>query len=245
MDINTKRLLTKITKVIEEGGDIKEFVNGLLEGKEEVSHITILVDRSGSMSSIARDMEGSLKTFLSDQRELPGECLVTLHTFDDQFETQFTNVPVGEVKDIKIMPRGMTALTDALGKSLAMAKEQERDKNIFIVITDGGENSSRECKMSDVKDTIQELDKSDDWVFVFLGANQDSFSEASNYGIAHGAVMNYIATKGGLESMGMSLNSAVTGYRSATRTKSALFDSTDEYKGADYIPGIKNRDGQP
>ncbi len=160
---------------------------------KEYTDITILLDRSGSMSSIRKQMESGLKELFLKHREVPS-TRVTLVQFDTEnpYEEVFSRKPVSEIEDIKISPRGGTPLIDALcntidrtGMRFSWMKESERpDQVLFIVITDGEENSSRQFKKSDVKSRIETQKGKYNWQFMFLGADENSMNEAISFGIS-------------------------------------------------------------
>ena len=113
--------------------------------REDYTDITIIVDRSGSMQRVKTDMEGGLKSFIDDQKKLPGKCLLTLNQFDEQFENIYTAQDIGECPEYDLVPRGSTALLDAIGRSVNTTGERLRDikeeerpsKVICIIITEG------------------------------------------------------------------------------------------------------------
>ena len=117
---------------------------------DNYTDITVILDRSGSMSTIKTDMEGGLNSFFAKQRELDGLCKVSLHQFDDKYETVFENKDIADVPEVKLEPRGMTALLDAIGKTvnslgLRLSELNESDrpgKVVVLIITDGFENHS-------------------------------------------------------------------------------------------------------
>ena len=192
---------------------------------KEKTHITILLDRSGSMANIAKDMEGGINTFLKEQAKLPGTCFVSLHQFDDEFETVFEKQKLFKTKpvpEVVLKPRGSTALIDSAMKAITKAKENTLDKNIVVIITDGCENSSKECKTADVQKLIKELDATDAWSFVFLGADQDSFGEAVNLGMTRSSAMNYTKSAGGVQFMSDALSASVGSYRSGVTSKAVM-----------------------
>jgi len=192
---------------------------------KEKTHITILLDRSGSMCGIAKDMEGGINAFLQEQAKLPGTCFVSLHQFDDEFETVFEKQKLFKTKpvpEVVLKPRGSTALIDSAMKAITKAKENTLDKNIVVIITDGCENSSKECKTADVQKLIRELDATDAWSFVFLGADQDSFGEAVNLGMTRSSAMNYTKSAGGVQFMSDALSASVGSYRSGVTSKAVM-----------------------
>lgn len=162
------------------------------------THISVLVDRSGSMRGLEKDMIGGLKSFFKEQAQIEGICKVDYAQFDSVYEEVFTDTLVASAKPV-LEPRGMTALHDALGKNItnlkakfkAMPKEDRPDNVIVIVVTDGGENASREFSGAQVKELVKKSRKKNDWQFVFLGANQDAVTTGGNLGFARGASMTF------------------------------------------------------
>lgn len=192
---------------------------------KEKTHITILLDRSGSMANIAKDMEGGINSFLKEQAKLPGTCFASLHQFDSEFETVFEKQKLFKTKpvpEVILLPRGQTALIDSTMKAITKAKENVLDKNIVVIITDGCENASRECKTEDVQKLIKELDATDEWTFIFLGANQDSFGEAAKLGMVGASALNYEYNKAGVDFMSQELCRSVGSYRSGATSKAVM-----------------------
>lgn len=168
-----------------------------------LSDITVVVDRSGSMMTCANEAENGLNRLIDEQKEQEGECNFTLVQFDDQYEVVHDGISIQQVSRIKLEPRGMTALCDAVGKTintigsrLTNTSEEERPSLIMVVIvTDGQENASQEFKTCQVRDMIKHQEEKYGWKFVFLGANQDAFAEAQKYGINASCAANYSAHK--------------------------------------------------
>lgn len=166
-------------------------------------HLCIIMDRSGSMQSIAKDMEGGLNSFIEDQKKLPGELTVSYYRFDDYCEKVLHFEPVQSIGELRLEPRGMTALNDAIGmaiketgQTLARIREEDRPGLVTVlIITDGGENSSKEYTSETIKTMVTEQESKYNWKFNYLGANQDSFAVASNYGINVASVSNYSTSK--------------------------------------------------
>jgi hypothetical protein len=171
--------------------------------------IFVLTDRSGSMHSIRDDVIGGFNTFLKDQQEEEGECVLSYAQFDDEYEQVFMNKKIQNVKPLTsdtLVPRGTTALLDAWGRSIIALKESinktpkknRPDNVIFVVITDGLENSSDEFSRDQINKMVKEAEKELDWNFVFLAANQDAVKEGRKYGVSSGSTMTYAPTKRGL-----------------------------------------------
>jgi hypothetical protein len=171
--------------------------------RSDLTDITLVVDRSGSMSSVRDDAEGGVNSFIAEQAKEPGEALLTLVQFDTEYEFLHRGVPIHEVPDYNLQPRGMTALLDAVGRAinetgerLAAMHEQDRPGLvIFVVMTDGHENSSKEFTKAHIKEMIERQQRDYNWHFTFLGANQDAFAEAGAMGIRAAGAANYAAHK--------------------------------------------------
>lgn len=200
--------------------------------KLNYTHIAILLDRSGSMGSIAKDMEGGLKAFLDEQKNIPGELTISLTRFDHEYTPVFVRKPISEIGEINIDPRGMTALIDSacfmikdVGTDLdSLSEDQKPEKVLFIIITDGEENASTKYTNSDLKELITQQESLYNWNFVFIGANQDAFANGSRMGICASSSLNYDASTLGVKAMYRSVTDATTRYRGA----SADFSFTDE-----------------
>jgi uncharacterized protein YegL len=198
---------------------------------KDYTHLAFVVDRSGSMHGIHTDMNGAITKMLSDQQDQPGYCLVDITTFDTVVERQYTDVRPDDVKGEIIVPRGGTALLDAigltvvhLGERFARMDEDDRpDKVIIVVVTDGQENSSREYTAPQIKALVEEQTDRWNWTFVYLAANVDAFSTGSNMGFAKGSTIGYTASSVGTQSVYEATSNLVT------RTRSGLSaDFTEE-----------------
>jgi len=147
-----------------------------------------ILDRSGSMETCRDDTIGGFNAFLNEQKIIGGT--LTLVQFDHEYLASYTNKPIQEVEPLSretFVPRGSTALLDAIGKTI---KNVSSSAPTVVILTDGQENSSRDYTKAHIKDLIEQKTK-DGWTFVYLGANQDAFAEAGQIGIAPAATMNY------------------------------------------------------
>jgi hypothetical protein len=166
---------------------------------QNYAQITAVLDRSGSMTTIRADMEGGFDAFVESQRIVPGKCDLTLVQFDTVYEVVYASKPIADVPPLKLVPRGATALLDALGRAitetgeqLAAKEEDERPgKVIFVIITDGLENSSQEFNRHDINAMVTRQIDQYGWTFVYLGANQDAIAVASSIGIPKHSTMTY------------------------------------------------------
>jgi uncharacterized protein YegL len=167
--------------------------------RSDLTDITVVMDRSGSMESCRTDAEGGLNAFIDQQKSEPGEALFTLVQFDNEYEFVHSAVPIKSVPRYTLLPRGSTALLDAVGRAIVetgerLSKMAEADRPglvVFVIITDGEENASKEFKKAQIKAMIERQSSAYSWQFTFLGANQDAFAEGAAIGIAAGAIMNH------------------------------------------------------
>jgi uncharacterized protein YegL len=167
----------------------------------QYTHLALIVDRSGSMTSIEGDMEPAIHGLIAEQAKLPGELHIDVTTFDTTIETLYVDVRPDEVKGRIIVPRGGTALNDALGSTIVrlgekfanMPEEDRPGTVILAVITDGQENASREYTTEQVKALVEKQKAEFNWAFTFLGTGIDSFAVAGGYGISRGETLNFAA----------------------------------------------------
>ena len=182
--------------------------------RADLTDITLVVDRSGSMSSCQSEAQGGINAFIADQKTKPGEAIFSLLQFDTEHEYVFNAVPIKTVERYDLNPRGMTALLDAVGKAINEAgarlstipEENRPGLVVFAIVTDGQENSSHEFKKAQIKDMITKQQDQFKWQFTFLGANQDAFTEAGAMGISAAATANYSAQKSGSAYQALSNN---------------------------------------
>lgn len=164
-----------------------------------LADITLVIDRSGSMSAIREEAESGINAFLREQAAERGRANLTLVQFDTEYEFIHRGVPIGDVPPYTLEPRGMTALLDAVGRAInevgsrlaALPEEARPGLVVFAIITDGHENSSREFTKSKIREMIAHQRGVYDWQFVFLGADDAAFDEAAALGIDAAAAAQY------------------------------------------------------
>lgn len=170
------------------------------------THIVVVLDRSGSMTSCAEATVTGFDEFVNKQKREDGEATLTLVQFDDEYEVVYNDKDIQDVASISDIyaPRGMTALLDAIGKTIATtnesmlmkSKKQMPDKIMCIIITDGHENASKEYAKPQIVETIQKLEQGD-WEFVFLGASIDAVHVATSLGMKGSSAATYDTGKMG------------------------------------------------
>lgn len=186
--------------------------------------IVCILDRSGSMESIVDDAIGGFNGFLKKQKKQDEDATMTVALFDDRYELLYNNVDLNKVKKITRdvwSPRGLTALNDAIGKTIndvgseinKQKKSKRPDKILVAIVTDGWENASKEYTGSDIKKLIKKKEK-DDWQFVYLAADQDAFKVGTSFGVKGGNTFSYFNTSAGNTMMFNSLSNATSKFRS-------------------------------
>jgi uncharacterized protein YegL len=192
--------------------------------KDGLSEIICVIDSSGSMKLIKNDAIGGFNTFLEEQKKLPGEGTLTLIQFNTDYEVIHENKPLSDVSPINdkdYIPRGSTALLDAIGKAvdstgrrLANTPEENRPEKVIVaILTDGKENASTSYDLSKIKDMIRHQKEKYSWEFIFLGANQDAFAEAAKIGIDSKDTLNFAATDDGIRSAYSDMSNSISTYR--------------------------------
>jgi uncharacterized protein YegL len=197
---------------------------------KDYTAVTLVVDRSGSMDRIRESAQDSINEFITSQRKAEGRRTIRIVQFDDAYETVCGSTDAADVPEFELEPRGMTALLDAMGRSIkefgaelaAMPEDQRPGTVIYAVMTDGYENASMEYDWDSVKDAVERQQNEFGWHILYLGANQDAFSIGARLGVPRGQTMTYSATDHGTSS---ALNT-VTSYVAAAAAGEAA-DFTD------------------
>ena len=175
----------------------------------EPVQIICILDRSGSMRSLAEDTIEGYNSFLEKQKQEPGEAAVTTILFDDEYEKIVDNVDLKNIPKLtsaEYYARGYTALLDAVGRTIMeTAGKMEKDgicpakrRVLVIIMTDGKENASIEYNKLSVKAMIDKTTKDYKWNYIFMGANIDSVAEATSIGIRADHAANYTHNREGI-----------------------------------------------
>lgn len=171
---------------------------------KELTEIIVIVDRSGSMASVKQEAISGFNDFLKKQQEAKiGRCLLTYCQFNTAYEIVHNGVPVEDVPPLTektYVPSGMTALHDAVGRTLdavgerlAKTPEEKRPCDVTVVIlTDGLENSSSEYGLSQVQEKVKHQTEKYNWSFVFLGQNINAFHAGRMLGLDAALPQHYV-----------------------------------------------------
>ncbi|MDA2955158.1 MAG: VWA domain-containing protein [Actinomycetota bacterium] len=208
------------------------------------THIYILLDRSGSMSSIASDVVGGLNKYISDQQKNGPDAKVTFVQFDSQNpqEVILAGAPISEVvqlDDSTFIPRGGTPLLDATGLLIGRARVEAAAREVtglpkqqilFVSITDGDENSSSEYSLKQIKKLYKECEAAG-WTFVFISAALDAYGDAQRIGVKQGNIQAFDKSAHGTHLAFASLSAKTTDFRNNVRN--LRVDLNDEFFGSD------------
>lgn len=190
---------------------------------KNLTELVFILDRSGSMGGLESDTIGGFNSLLEKQKKVEGKCNLTTVLFDHDYELLHDRINIQAVsplteKDYHV--RGSTALLDAVGRTISKiehvqettAEEYRAGKVMFVIITDGMENASREYTTKKVKSMI-EAEKEKGWEFVFLGANMDAVETAAQYGIDADNTADYLADREGTRLNYTAMSDAVAQFR--------------------------------
>ncbi len=192
------------------------------------AHIVCILDRSGSMQPLTGDTIGGYNSFIEKQRAEAGTAKVTTVLFDDRYETLCDGEAIADVKPLtekEYYARGTTALLDAVGSTILRIDAAFKKTGIcprselviFMIMTDGLENASREFNRAAVKKLVSDAQEMYGWKFIFMGANIDSAAEAGSIGIGRQGAMDYAADSAGVGAAYESAGSAVRSFRAGGR----------------------------
>ncbi len=194
--------------------------------RKNLTEIVFILDRSGSMSGLEADTIGGYNSLIEKQKKEEGEAIVSTVLFDDTQEVLHDRVDLEKMKPItdkEYYVRGCTALLDAVGGAIhhignvhKYAREEDRpEKTLFIITTDGMENSSRRYTYDKVKKMVERQKSKYGWEFLFLGANIDAIEVAGRFGIGADRAVNYECDSIGTEVNYKVLSKAVSRVRAS------------------------------
>ena len=202
------------------------------------SHITVILDRTGSMAGIRQDVIGGFNAFLHKQQALPDTASFTLVQFDSQdpYEVLQKAVPIAQAQALTMdtyVPRASTPLYDAIGRgildlevTLAEMRDAERPAQVvFVIVTDGEENASRDFDRARVTRLISAKKKLG-WQFVFLSADVAAFADAGRMGVQADERLYFDLSKQGNDAAWASVSDKLGKFRSGRASKVA-FDEDD------------------
>ena len=170
--------------------------------RKNTTEIVFILDRSGSMGGLEADTIGGYNSLIKKQKNKEGNVIISTILFDDVQEVLHDREDLTKIKPItdrEYYVRGCTALLDAIGGAIhhignihKYAREEDRpEKTLFIITTDGMENSSQRYSYEKVKRMVERQKQKYGWEFLFLGANMDAIEVAGRFGIEANRAVNY------------------------------------------------------
>ena len=221
-----------------------------------LTELVFILDRSGSMSGLEADTIGGFNSLIAKQKKEEGTALISTVLFDDQAEVLYDRISLDRIEpmnDRQYYVRGCTALLDALGGAIhhignvhKYAREEDRpEKTIFIITTDGMENSSHRYTYDKVKKMVERQRDKYGWEFLFLGANIDAIEVAGRFGVQANRAVNYECDSEGTQLNYEVLSKAVSRVRTcAAPTAAMAFDECGDWAEeirADYSKRHRGR----
>jgi uncharacterized protein YegL len=209
--------------------------------RKGLTELAFILDKSGSMSGLETDTIGGYNSMLEKQKAVEGECHITTVLFANNYELLHDRIDIKAVSPItekEYSVGGSTALLDAIGRTIHKignvqkytADEYRAERVMFVIITDGEENSSREYSAERVKRMIGQQQARYSWEFIFLGANIDAVETAGRFGISADRAQDYHA-----DSEGVALNFCVMSEAVATfRKRAAMPEGWSDEIQKDY-----------
>lgn len=193
--------------------------------KNNLTELVFILDKSGSMSGLESDTIGGFNSMLKKQKAMDGECRITTVLFDNGYELLHDRIDiraVSKMTDKEYQVGGSTALLDAIGLSIQKLIAVQKNTSLayragnvmFVIITDGEENASREYTAEKVKALIEIQKEKFGWEFVFLGANIDAVETARRFGIAPERSMDYVPDAEGTALNFEMMSASVASFRS-------------------------------
>ncbi len=178
--------------------------------KTGLTELVLILDKSGSMAGLERDTIGGFNSMLEKQKAVDGPCRVTTVLFDHRYTLLHDRIDIQAVSPMterEYFVGGSTALLDAVGTTIHKiaavqkntAEEYRAEHVLFVIITDGEENASREYSTRKVKAMIEHEKEKYGWEFVFLGANIDAVETAGRFGIQADRAVDYVPDSAGTE----------------------------------------------
>lgn len=200
-----------------------------------LTELVFILDKSGSMSGLERDTIGGYNSMLEKQKAVEGECRITTVLFDNNYELLHDRIDIRAVNPItekEYQVGGSTALLDAIGRTIHKignaqkntADDYRSEKVMFVIITDGEENASREYSADKIKAQIERQKAKYGWEFIFLGANIDAVQTAGRFGIAPDRAVDYLADSAGTELNFKVMSAAVSTFREKGTVDEACFE---------------------
>ncbi len=202
------------------------------------TELVFILDKSGSMMGLEKDTIGGFNSLVKKQKGEEGVARVTTVLFDHRYTLLHDRLPLKEVKPLThkdYEAQGTTALLDAVGRTIDSLLEnligipkESYPSVLFVIITDGEENASKDYSLERVRKRIEFCKEGEGWEFLYLGANIDAFAAAETIGIGRGKTASYHADAEGVVVNFEALNSAMSQMRCCSVVPENWKDGIDE-----------------
>ena len=199
------------------------------------TEIIFVIDASGSMAHLTGDTIGGFNGFIESQKALDGKATLTTVLFDSNWRILHDGIDIKEVKPLTktdYVTGGMTAMLDAIGEVINRVQDRHDDLGkekpeevLFVITTDGEENSSKKFKKSQIEKMIKHQTNGHGWKFMFLGANMDAVKEAESIGINSNYATNYTYTAQGTSDVYTTMNCVAKSMRGCVDSLVGEIDS--------------------
>lgn len=191
---------------------------------KNLTELVFVLDKSGSMSGLEKDTIGGFNSMLKKQRRETGDVVISTILFDDRMQVLHDREDLSGINDLTdkdYQVGGSTALLDALGNSIrhinkvqkALPEDERPAKTMFVITTDGQENSSHDFTYDKIKKMVEKKQEKKQWEFLFLGANMDAISAAADIGIKADRAANFHCDAIGTAVNYSALSKAVSKFR--------------------------------
>lgn len=202
------------------------------------THITVLLDETGSMHPLRDETVASINGYFEDlkgkvQKGKPMRAsLITFNSMKHQTvyeDTKIKDVPKLALDDY--LPNHFTPLYDSLMRAIKTTdtKLKDNDRALMVIVTDGQENASRDTSLREIQQAIAKRTEAGNWTFVYIGAHSDTWAEAASMGIPVANTVAIPHTSDALRSSSQRLSRATSGYYgSMAMGSSSFFDPDDE-----------------
>lgn len=235
-----------LAKLVEQGVYTAEEARAIIENKgvrqpasKKTTVVHLLVDQSGSMQSTRKSTVEGINEYINTLKNDGGKYKVSLSLFDSDMENKlrldkpWDNLFIDDVPELTLEdynPSGGTPLHDAFCKTLKEMKDRSDEKYLYVVLTDGHENTSSEYTAKDMKKLKKSLEDKGNWTFVYLGANQDAFTTSAAYGFTTSNTSNFNTTAKGTTIMFANLGNATRSYSASATMSTASYFTPEQQK---------------
>jgi uncharacterized protein YegL len=210
---------------------------------KQKTELVCILDRSGSMGSMAEEAIGGFNNFLEEQQKLPGIAKLTLCLFDNTYQLPYSGKDVKKVQPLNkdtYRPGGTTALLDAIGRTVRdvqtrldkTPKNRKPDKVIMAILTDGYENASQDYTYDKISELLRKQREDNNWEIIYLAANQESFDVGQRMGIAGVGALN-INLGGGPRGMSVGYNALTSSVTRSRHTCGQVYASNCSLDASD------------